>query len=142
MANEIKDAKDGLGTRLATISGLRVIDYEPEGWNEYPVAIIRFTRRQVGDVALGGSSFTGEITVTLLVQEAGAEKEGWDELDLYMAPLGTKSIEAAIDADNTWNSKVDDGRLLEINNIGRRLVFNGVYWGADFVCGFVKYVST
>ena len=142
MANEIKDAKDGLGTRLATITGLRIHDFEPEGVIEMPVAIIRFTRRLVGDLTIGGSSFTGDITVTLLLNVPGDEQEAFDEMDKYIAPLGTESIEAAIDGDNTWNSKVDDGRLVEINTVGWRNIFGGRYMGADFVCRFIKQVTT
>ena len=34
MANEIRDAKDGLGTLLSNISGLRVLDFPADSIHE------------------------------------------------------------------------------------------------------------
>lgn len=142
MADEIKDAKDGLVTLLATISGLRVIDYEPDGWKEFPVAIVRFTGRLL-DVTLGESTFEGSITVTLLMKHAGDSPETVTaELDKYMEPLGTESIEVAVQADDTWGGNVDDGRLERVENVGWREVFGVLHMGADFVFRFTKGVST
>jgi hypothetical protein len=141
MANEIKDAKDGLGTRLATISGLRVIDYPPDSQNEFPAALIRLESRDM-DVALGGSSFEGTMLVRVYISMAKPQ-DAMDELDLYMDPLGAKSIEAAIDGDNTWDSKVDDGRLSRIDNV--RIdegSDSGRYAKADFHVQFIKQVLT
>lgn len=76
----------------------------------------------------------------MLVSSANT-KEAYDTLDEFMAPLGTNSIEAAIDGDNTWNSKVDDGRLLSVDNVGQRKLWGGNYIAADFRVGFVKGVS-
>ena len=142
MADEIKDAKDGLKTLLETITGLRVYDHAPDSINEFPAAVIMFTGRTARDgMTLGGSSFTGRITVTLLVSK-GDSLEAQDELDKYMAPLGSFSIEAAVDADNTWGSKVDDGRLVEVQNVGNREILEGWYVGADFMFEFIKQVTT
>ena len=58
-----------------------------------------------------------------------------------MAPLGTNSIEATVDADNTWGSKVDDGRLVSVDNAGNRKLWGGSYVGADFHFEFVKQVA-
>ena len=58
-----------------------------------------------------------------------------------MDPLGTTSIEAAVDADNTWNAKVDDGRLMSIDDVGNRKLWGGLYVAADFHFEFVKSVS-
>ncbi len=57
-----------------------------------------------------------------------------------MDPLGANSIEAAINADVTWDGKIDDGRLASINNVGRRKLWGGSYIAADFRIRFVKGV--
>ena len=139
MADEIKDAKDGLGTLLSNISGLKVIDYPAEAVHEFPVAVVLFESRDTMQT-LGGSSFAGKIKVVLLVSSADTQ-QAYDTLDRYMAPLGTSSIEAAVDADNTWGSKVDDGRLVSIDDVGHRKLWGGFYVGADFHFEFVKSVA-
>ena len=44
MANEIKNAKDGLAALLSTISGLRVLDYPADSISEFPAAVILLSR--------------------------------------------------------------------------------------------------
>ncbi len=66
MADEIKDAKDGLLTRLSSITGLKVLDYPADSVNEFPVAVVLFESRDAIET-LGGSSFSGRIKVILLV---------------------------------------------------------------------------
>ncbi len=144
MADEIKDAKDGLKTRLETISGLKVYDHLPGSINEFPAAVIAFDGRDTvhtSELGLAGSSFVGFFTATVLIGKAD-DLEGSDELDKYCAPLGTESIEAASDGDTTWGSNVDVGRLLRVENVGKRKVLEGDYWAADFVFDFTKQVLT
>ena len=136
MANEISDAKDGLVTLLSAISGLRVLDYPADSISEFPAAVVMFESRDASDT-LAGSGFTGELKVVLLVSSSNT-KEAYDTLDSFMDPLGPNSIEAAVDADVTWGGKVDDGRLVSINNVGRRKLWGGSYIAADFHITFVK----
>ena len=138
MADEIGDAKDGLASILSNISGLRVLDYPAEAVSEFPAAVVMFESRDAVQT-LGGSSFTGRIKVVLLVSSANTE-EAYDALDQFMDPLGASSIEAAVDADNTWNGKVDDGRLVSIDGIGHRKLWGGFYVSADFHLVFIKRV--
>ncbi len=139
MANEIKDAKDGLVSLLSTISRLKVLDYPAGSVNEFPVAVVLFESRD-NVQALGGSSFSGKIKVVLLVSSANTQ-QAYDTLDQFMDPLGSNSIEAAVDADNTWNAKVDDGRLVSVDNVGHRKLWGGFYVGADFHFEFIKSVA-
>lgn len=139
MANEIGDAKDGLTTRLSTITGLKVLDYPAESVNEFPVAVVVFESRDARQ-ALTGSSFTGRIKVVVLVSSANTQ-QAYDTLDQFMDPLGSSSVEAAVDADNTWNAKVDDGRLVSIDSVGHRKLWGGFYVGADFHFEFIKRVA-
>ena len=139
MADEIRDAKDGLSTRLSTISGLRVLDYAAGSVNEFPSAVVLFESRNAAET-LGGSTFAGRIKVILLVSAANTQ-EAFDTLDEFMDPLGTKSTEAAVDADATWGGNVDDGRLISIDSVGRRKLWGGFFVSADFHFRFVKQVS-
>ena len=118
MANEISDAKDGLETLLSTISDLRVLDHPADSISEFPAAVVMFESRDVSDTLAGGD-FTGELKVVLLISSSNT-KEAYDTLDSFMDPLGANSVEAAINADTTWGGKVDDGRLVTINNVGQR----------------------
>ena len=136
MADEISDAKDGLTTLLSTISDLRVLDHPADSISEFPAAVVMFESRDVSDTLAGGD-FTGELKVVLLVSSSNT-KEAYDTLDSFMDPLGANSIEAAISADATWGGKVDDGRLVSVNNVGRRKLWGGSYIAADFHVSFVK----
>ncbi len=138
-ADEIKDAKDGLVSLLAGISGLTVVDYPAASINQLPAAIVLFESRKANQL-IGGSSFTGQLKVVLLVSSADAQ-QAYDALDSYMDPLGAASLEAAVDADNTWGGSVDDGRLVSIDNIGPHKQWGSAYVGADFHFGFVKSVA-
>ena len=140
MADEIKDAKDGLGALLDSISGLRVLDYPSDSINEFPAAVVLFESRDATQT-LGGSTFVGRVRVVLLVSSADT-LQAYDTLDSYMDPVGAGSIEAVVDADNTWGGKVDDGRLVSIDNVGLRKQWGGHYVGADFHFRFVKGVAT
>ncbi len=136
MANEISDAKDGLVTLLATISGLRVLDHPADSISEFPSAVVMFESRNASGT-MAGSDFAGELKVVLLVSSSNT-KEAYDTLDSFMDPLGANSVEAAINADVTWGGKVDDGRLVSVDNIGRRKLWGGSYVAADFHVRFVK----
>ena len=141
MASEIANAKDGLSTLIGNISAIRqVFDYPPEDVHEMPAMVLLFEGRDT-EQTMGGSTFQGTIRGTLLVSSAST-KQAFDELDAYMEPLGTNSIEAAVDADTTWDSAVDTGRLISVENVGYRDIGGGRYAAADFVFEFVKQVAT
>jgi hypothetical protein len=147
VANEIRDAKDGLKALMEQIDGLRVYDHFPLSVNEHPAAVLMFESRTVGGadgVALAGSSFFGTIRM-ILVLRMGDPLEATDEIDLYCDPLGSKSIEAQVDGDTTWGEKVDSGKLISIEDVGWREVPSGSgghYMAADFMFRFIKQVST
>ncbi len=140
MADELKNAKDGLSTLLATINGLKVLDYPADSINEFPAAVVLIESRDAMET-LGGSTFGGKIKVVALVSSANTQ-EAYDTLDGLMDPLGATSIEAAVDADPTWGGNVDDGRLVSIDNIGQRRLWGGLYVAADLHLRFTKSVAT
>ena len=141
MASEIANAKNGLGTLIGNIAAVKqVFDYPPEDIHEMPAFVLLFEGRDT-EQTLGGSTFQGTIRGTLLLSSSST-KQAFDELDAFMEPLGTNSIEAAIDADTTWGSTVDTGRLISVENVGYREVGGGRYAAADFVFEFLKQVTT
>ena len=139
MANEIGGAKDGLAAVLSTIGGLRVLDYPAASLNELPAAVVLFESREPMRT-MGVGSFVGKIKVVVVVSSADA-KQSYDDLDGFMDPRGAHSVEAAIDADNTWGGKVDDGRLVSIDNVGRRKLWGSTYLAADFHLKFLKRMA-
>ncbi len=143
MANEITDAIDGLAALLATIPGLVVHKYPPDGINAQINAVIRLTARGTQEeMTLAGSSFRGRLTATLFVGPSLKETEAWRELVKYAEPLGEYSLEAATDADPTWGGKVDGGKLVLVDNFTNREEFGGRYPSADFSFEFMKQVLT
>ncbi len=140
MASEIANAKDGLLARLATISAIKAtFDYPPDGLNEFPAAVVRFDGRDAGMQNMGASTFVGSFIMTLLISSA-ATKQAFDELDTYMEPAGTNSIEAAVVADRSWGGNVDEGHLESISSVGFREVGGGRYVAADFTFSCLKTV--
>lgn len=141
MASEIATAKDGLATLIGNISGMvQVFDYPPDGVHETPSMVLQFQGRDPQQT-IGGSTFLGTLRGTMLINSA-SNKQAFDKLDEFMEPLGTNSVEAAVDSDNTWGGSVDTGKLTSIENVGFREIGGGRYAGADFVFEFMKGVAS
>ena len=135
MANEIVNAKKGLADALAVIEGLRVFDYAPEGVHEFPAAIVRLESRESVET-LGGGAVRGSMRVEMLVSASDA-RQAEDALLAFVEPQGASSVEAAANADSTWGGAVDDGRLVRVDNVGRRKAGGVSCVGADFHFWFV-----
>ena len=135
MANEIGEAKRGLAAALSSIDGLRVYDYEPESLNEFPAAIVRLKSRESVET-LSGGAVRGCLCVEVLVSASDAV-QAEEALDAFVETSGARSIEAAARADSTWGGAVDDGRLVSVDNIGRRKASGARCVGADFRFWFV-----
>ena len=135
MANEIANAKKGLAAALSSIDGLRVFDYEPDGVHEFPAAIVRLESRESVET-LDGGGIRGSLRVEALAAAADA-RQAEDALLAFIEPQGAQSIEAAAAADRTWGGAVDDGRLVRVDNVGRRKVGGVGCAGAEFCFWFV-----
>ena len=136
MGGEVEEAMEGLASRLETIQGLRVLTHPPVSVGELPAAVLLFESREPA-LTLSGSAFTGSIKAVLLA--APADSAGaFDVLGGFMDPEGAGSVEAAVEADNTWGGSVDDGRLVSAGNVGRRKLWGGMYAAADFQFVFTK----
>jgi len=137
MAGELTTIRDGIETRLETISGLEVLDHEPDATTITPSASIRLeslTRNETFE----GASTPGDRTYRwiITVRLAGAiPQEQWQSLDDYLAPTGTNSILAAIDGDDTLGGAADwavmtPGESIEVTDRESRA--DGWYYVIEF----------
>ena len=138
MANEFTQAKAALITILSRIDGLRAQDYAAPAPNQYPAAIVRPESREPVET-LSGGAMRGGIRVELLVSAADPAQAA-KALEAYIEPRGSRSIEAAATADPTWGGKVDDSRLVAIDNIGARKRTGASCVGADFHFQFIATI--
>ncbi len=136
MANAIGETKRGLVAALASIEGLRVYDYEPDGVHEFPAAIVRLESREPVETLCGGA-VRGSMRVEVLAPIADA-RQADEMLGAFLEPQGARSIEAAVTADRTWGGTVDDARLVRVDKVGRRNVGRVQCLGADFCFWFVR----
>ena len=104
----LDQVRDGLETRLKTISGLRVYDYRPDNV-DYPAAVIfpPINADYRDDQGMG--SFSVQFIVMLMVPSAIDRKQ----LDLYvfLDRTGSSSIFAAVEADRTLGGLSVDCRV-------------------------------
>lgn len=109
MADEIKNARAGLKTRLETIAGLRVYAYAPDNVLEFPAAVIAEVAELDDDMTMTGGDIEAVFRLQLYVRSADTEQAQAD-LDAYLDPAGSKSIRAAIEGDSTLDGQVDWAR--------------------------------
>ena len=138
MGGEVEEAMGGLASRLETIAGLRVLTHPPASVGELPAAVLLFESREPA-LTLSGSAFSGSIKAVLLAGPADAAG-AFEALGGFMGAKGVGSVEAAVEADNTWGGSVDYGRLVSMGNVGRRKLWGGMYAAADFQFAFTKSV--
>lgn len=98
MAATVSQVSTGIKNRLATISGLRAFDYQPDMVNP-PVAFpvlnsIEYHR------AFGGGDVVMSYTVTVMVGRV-SDRTAFSALDGYLSYSGASSIRAALEADTT-----------------------------------------
>ena len=135
------DIMDGLKTVLeANVPGLRVYDYPPDSIQQFPAAALVAEPLDLA-VAFKGNTFTASVRVVFLLT-SGDDAKGAHSLYDFFDPIQTnKSLVAAVRADRTLNGKVDDADAMRIENIGRRELWGGWYWGFDMIIEFVKSVA-
>ena len=125
--------RDGMKTRLATISGLSAHDVMPN-----TVADRNFAAVIYGEplVTPGGHARKVDVNVRVLVRvQRGDPKDAQDALDAYVWPTGTNSIVAAVLAAPTLGGIVDDTSWISVDSIGP-LVDEPTTWQANisFLC--------
>lgn len=110
------EIRDGMKTRLATISGLAAHDTMPATVADKDFAAVLYGEPLV---APGGHGTRVFVNVRVLVRvNRGSLKDAQEAIDAYLWPSGTKSIIAAVLADRTLGNKVDETQWVSTGEIG------------------------
>lgn len=108
--------RDGMKTRLDTISGLSARDTAPDSLPERDTATVL-----PGEPLISPSGHRGKVEVNIIVRvrcSRGKVRDSQDALDPYLWPTGTKSIIAAVDGGPTLNAAVDACQFVTVQNYG------------------------
>lgn len=129
MPATLQQQADGLETRLATISGLRVFDHVPDSWAT-PCAFVVPDTVEYWNAFAGGDA-THNWTATVVVGRQ-SDRSSQRQLLEYMSYSGTKSIRAAIEGDRTLGGVVQSLLVDRADNV--RMVSQGdqSYLAVDF----------
>jgi hypothetical protein len=100
--------RDGLKTRLQTISGLRAYDLIPD--TVVPPAAVVGQLDFTFDIDNARGLDQAQVDVLVIVQRF-SERTGQDKLDAYLAGSGASSIKAAIEGDRTLGGAVQTLRV-------------------------------
>jgi hypothetical protein len=126
----ISELRAGIKTNLATISGLRVSDYQPDNINP-PVAIVFPISVDYDDTfARGMQTYT--FSVQIIVGRV-SERSGQNAIDSFISSTGTSSIKLAIESNKTLSGKAFDLRVTDMRNYGELLVGEVNYLSAEFI---------
>lgn len=135
------DIVTGLVTVLeASVTGLKAYDYPTDSVSQFPAAIIIPEPLDL-ELAIGGNSFTCIFRVVVLVSsgdDAVGFRAAYDMIDPVAAGL---SINKAVETDPTLNGKADSSGVTRIENIGRRELWGGFYFGFDALVEVVKSLA-
>jgi hypothetical protein len=129
MAATLAQIADGLETRLATITGLRVFDHIPDVFAP-PCAFVMPENVQYWQGFAGGNA-EHAYTVTVIVGRT-SERASQKTLYAFMNYSGDTSIRAAIEADRTLGGVVQTLLVERSDNV--RMISQGEadYLAADF----------
>jgi len=135
------DIFTGLKTILeANVTGLKSHEHPPDHVNHFPSAI-PIPDAFEPEMAFGGNTFDARIRIIVLVSSAESSV-GWAALmDMIDPTTANKSIIKAIRDNRTLDSKVDSSRIVSVENIGRRELWGGFYFGFDVVIEAIKAVA-
>jgi len=100
--------RDGLKTRLLTISGLRAYDLIPD--TVTPPAAVVGQLDFTFDIDNARGLDQAQVDVLVIVQRF-SERSGQDLLDTYLAGSGASSIKTAIEGDRTLGGAVNTLRV-------------------------------
>lgn len=121
--------RSGLGTNLASVSGLRVSTYIPDDISP-PVAVISAPTITY-DTAFRDGLHTYDFTVTVIVGRT-SERNAQARLDDYADPTGALSIKTALESDPTLGGAAQTLRVTRTN--GNQVVQVGetIYAAVEF----------
>jgi hypothetical protein len=126
----ISELRAGIKANLATISGLRVSDFQPDNINP-PVAIVFPISVNYDDTFQRGMQ-TYTFSVQVIVGRV-SERTGQNSIDAYVSSTGVNSIKLAIESNKTLGGKAFDLRVTDMRNYGELLVGEVNYLSAEFV---------
>jgi hypothetical protein len=109
MAMSIGAVMDGLGARLATISGLRTYDY-PADAVSVPAGIVLFPETVNYDATMARGSDQADFQLLVLVGKV-SDRSARDALALYMNGEGARSVKTVVEADRTLAGAADTARV-------------------------------
>jgi hypothetical protein len=130
MPATISQVKDGLKTRIETISGLRAFDYQPDQVNP-PFAFPTLDTITYHQTGMASGGVVMNFTITLVVNRA-VERTAQDALDQYMSFSGAQSLRAAIEADRTLGGVCDDLIVTNAENLTNIDANDTLYLAVDF----------
>ena len=138
-AQSLTDIRDGLKTRLETISGLRVYSSQMDSIQNFPCAVLILDRLDYV-IAVEGFSFQGAWRVLVLV-DAAIRQDAYELMDEYLDPSGSRSIEAAVYGDSTLGGYVDGVVVRRASGIGPLPDLGATIIGATFTVEFLRKVN-
>lgn len=111
MAIDIAGVLDGLGTRLATIEDLEVLDYMPDSTPPAPCAVVDWPQTIEYDTTMARGCDRAEIECHVFISMVDSESAR-DELASYQNGTGSKSVKAAIEGDKTLGGAAQTVRVM------------------------------
>lgn len=129
MASDVS-IRDGLVTRLQTITGLTGYDHIPGQINAPAATVSRRQTRFDSVMARGADDFEYLVRVHVPFADPKLAQEQMSE---YLAGSGAKSIYAAIDGDDTLGGVADFSRVREAGEEAIANVGGVDYLAVDFV---------
>ena len=123
--------RDGLKTRLETISGLTASEYVPD-YTVPPIALVAPLNSLNYDSTMARGADTYEIPVILYISRIDAQTSQ-DEVDSYLASSGSNSVKAAIEGDTTLGGAAMSVRVISATDYGEYEVTQGTsFLGVTF----------
>ena len=126
----LSSIREGLKTRLATISGLSIYAFVPDSI-EPPTAVVGVMSSLEYDSTMARGSDTYNIPIYMYVSRVDAELSQ-DSLDSYLDGSGSTSVKSAIEGDTTLGGVVSSARVVEASNYGVYTVNSIDYLGVEF----------
>lgn len=129
MAATLQQIADGLETRLATITGLRVYDHVPDVFAPPCSFILPGSIDYWGDFSGGNPEV--EVVVTVVVGRT-SDRAAQKSLYTYMSYSGSSSIRAAIEADRSLGGVCQTLLVERADNIRMLSQGDATYLAVDF----------
>jgi hypothetical protein len=121
--------RDGLRTRLATITGLRAYDVWPDQVHA-PAAMVQPVRGRYKEALGGVPRLTFRVVLAAAPVQRGLAR-GEDVLDPYLDDTGATSIKAALEGDKTLGGIVASLHAVEWDDYGLVAIGGVDYVGAS-----------